>query len=149
MRSGRDNLSCLCVRAAQGGEEQYVDQRHQRPQTSVRTRRGGGSGGGPLQEKLHHLRTWTHLREDVDTRARTHQHVLLWWETKPLRRLMPTAVFYFMDFYWYLLIKQIPINYKGPKSPVWHLKIPYCVNDQYNYNFSTFFRKTFWGGFHF
>uniref|UniRef100_A0A8C4DSY2 XPA C-terminal domain-containing protein n=1 Tax=Dicentrarchus labrax TaxID=13489 RepID=A0A8C4DSY2_DICLA len=54
------NPKCVCVlfvRAAQGGEEQYVDQRHQRSPTSVRTRGGGGSRGGPLQENLHHLRT--------------------------------------------------------------------------------------------
>lgn len=47
----------LCVRAAQGGEEQHVDQRHQRSPTPVRTRGGGGSRGGSLQEDLHHMRT--------------------------------------------------------------------------------------------
>lgn len=67
---------CLCGRAASGGEEQHVDQRHQRSPTSVRTRGGGGSRGGPLQENLHHLRTWTHLWEDVDTHTHARQHWL-------------------------------------------------------------------------
>lgn len=34
---------CLCGRAAQGGEEQHVDQRYQHSPTSVRSRGGGGS----------------------------------------------------------------------------------------------------------
>lgn len=67
---------CLCGRAASGGEEQHVDQRHQRSPTSVRTRGGGGSRGWPLQENLHHLRTWTHLWEDVDTH--TDCHMFCW-----------------------------------------------------------------------
>lgn len=62
----------VCVRAAQSSEKQHVDQRHQRPPTPVRAGGGGGSRGGPVQENLHHLRTWTYLREDVGTHTHSH-----------------------------------------------------------------------------
>lgn len=74
------NIRWLCVRirAAQGSEEQHVDQRHQCSPTSVWTRGAGGSRRGSVQENLHHLWTWTYLREDVDT------HTQRWTVTEML-----------------------------------------------------------------
>lgn len=57
---------CLCGRAAEGGSEQRVDEGHQHSPAPVRTRRGGGSRGGSVQEDLHHVRPRTRLRENVD-----------------------------------------------------------------------------------